>query len=197
MSAIAALLWHRTGEAEDAPCEDPGYALITGFARTCAEVSAAMNMSPMAASQMVGHAEALDTRLPKVARLLAQGRIDWRTVQLIITRTALVHGDLMAQLDQQLTERITSRPGPPTRRIRHPSAAVRTRGLTRRRVALPAHRGIGALDPLPRSDVQLPRLRPTGLGRADIDHTIAFNHTGPSAGGLTVPGNNKCYCRQH
>jgi len=108
LSAIAALLWHRTGEAEDAPSDDPGYALITGFARTCAEVSAAMNMSPMAASQMVGHAEALDTRLPKVARLLAQGRIDWRTVHLIITRTELVAGDLMAQLDRQLAERITT-----------------------------------------------------------------------------------------
>jgi hypothetical protein len=32
---------------------------------------------------------------------------------------------------------------------------------------------------------------------ADIDHTVPFNHTRPSAGGLTVPGNNKCYCRQH
>jgi hypothetical protein len=40
MAAIAALLWHRTGEAEDAPSADPGYALITGFARTSAEVSA-------------------------------------------------------------------------------------------------------------------------------------------------------------
>jgi hypothetical protein len=70
MAAIAALLWHRTGEAEDAPSADPGYALITGFTRTCAEVSAAMNMSPMAASKMVGQAEALDTRLPEVAMLL-------------------------------------------------------------------------------------------------------------------------------
>jgi hypothetical protein len=33
--------------------------------------------------------------------------------------------------------------------------------------------------------------------RADIDHTIAFNHAHPSAGGLTVAVNNKCYCRQH
>jgi hypothetical protein len=30
MAAIAALLWHRTSEAEDAPSADPGYALITG-----------------------------------------------------------------------------------------------------------------------------------------------------------------------
>jgi len=32
---------------------------------------------------------------------------------------------------------------------------------------------------------------------ADIDHTIPFNHIRPSAGGLTVPSNNKCYCRHH
>jgi hypothetical protein len=43
MAAIAALLWHRTAQAEDA--------------------------SAMAAHQMVGQAEALDTRLPKLAGL--------------------------------------------------------------------------------------------------------------------------------
>jgi len=54
-------------------------------------VSAAMNMSVMAANKMVGQAEALDTRLPEVARLLAVGKTDWHTVALIITRTQLVH----------------------------------------------------------------------------------------------------------
>jgi hypothetical protein len=34
MSAVAALLWIRTEEAGDWPTADPGYALITGFART-------------------------------------------------------------------------------------------------------------------------------------------------------------------
>ena len=47
--------------------------MITGFARTTAEVSAAMNMSPMGAKRLVAQAEALDTRLPKVAALLAEG----------------------------------------------------------------------------------------------------------------------------
>jgi hypothetical protein len=56
---------HRTAEAEGAPSADPGHALITGFARTSAEVSAAMNLSPKAASQLVGHAEALDTGCPR------------------------------------------------------------------------------------------------------------------------------------
>ncbi|BCO33942.1 hypothetical protein MHEC_03750 [Mycobacterium heckeshornense] len=31
----------------------------------------------------------------------------------------------------------------------------------------------------------------------DIDHTIPFNHSDPKAGGLTVPWNLKCLCRQH
>ena len=33
--------------------------------------------------------------------------------------------------------------------------------------------------------------------RCDIDHTIAFNHVNPQAGGKTVPANLKCLCRQH
>ena len=105
LAAIAELLGHRIAEAEDAD-PDPGYAMITGFARTTAEVSAAMNMSPMGASHLVSHAESLDTRLPKVAALLAEGKTDWRTVQLIITRTELVSCDLIAQLDESLAERI-------------------------------------------------------------------------------------------
>src|ERR1700759_5406431 len=78
MAAIGALLWLRTREAEDDPSSaDPGFAIITGFARTCAEVSAAMNMTPMTAKDTVSAAEALDTRLPEVAKLLAEGKTDW------------------------------------------------------------------------------------------------------------------------
>jgi hypothetical protein len=106
MTAIAALLWHRTGEAEGTSSDDPGYALITGFTRTCAEVSAAMNKSVMAANKIVGQAEALATRLPEVARLLAESKTDWHTVALIITRTDLVDGELMPELDRSIAERI-------------------------------------------------------------------------------------------
>ena len=65
-----------------------------------------MNMTPMGATHLVGQAEALDTRLPKVAALLAAGQADWRTVQLIIARTDLVSDDVIAQLDASLAERI-------------------------------------------------------------------------------------------
>ena len=105
-AAIAALLVLRTAEADQV---DPDYAwsMITGFARTTAEVSAAMNMSPRGAQHLVAQAEALDTRLPKVAALLASGQTDWRTVQLVIARTELVSDEaLTAQLDASLAERI-------------------------------------------------------------------------------------------
>ncbi len=105
LAAISALLSQRSAEAEEAD-PDPGYAMITGFARTTAEVSAAMNMSPMGANHLVAQAEALDARLPEIAALLAEGKTDWRTVQLIIARTELVNDELIAQLDASLAERI-------------------------------------------------------------------------------------------
>jgi len=106
MAAIAALLYHRTGQAEGVPSTGPGYALITGFARTSAEVAAALNLSARVASQAVGQAETLDTRLPKIGALLAQGKTDWRTVAVIIARTGAVDDSLIAQLDQSLADRI-------------------------------------------------------------------------------------------
>lgn len=106
LGAIAALLHHRTGEAEGTPSTGPGYAFITGFARTSTEVAAALNLSSMTASRTVEHAEALDTRLPEVAALLAEGKIDWRIAAVVITRTGLVDSTLMARLDQTLADRI-------------------------------------------------------------------------------------------
>jgi Domain of unknown function (DUF222) len=106
MAAIAGLLWHRTIEAEGID-PDPGWSMITGFARTAAEVGAAMNMAPMLARTLVAQAEALDERLPKIAALLAEARVDWRSVQLIITRTELVAGELIGQVDERLAERIS------------------------------------------------------------------------------------------
>jgi hypothetical protein len=106
LQAVADLLWTRTGQAEGVD-GDPGYALVTGFARTSAEVAAAMNLTPAAASVMVGHAEALDTRLPCIFALLNDARIDWRTAELVIKRTALVDYTLIGGVDAALAERIT------------------------------------------------------------------------------------------
>ncbi|BBY51453.1 hypothetical protein MARA_49210 [Mycolicibacterium arabiense] len=108
MTAVARLLWHRTAEAEGVDDDDPSYALITGFARTCAEIGAALNASPQAASVIVAQAEALDTRLPEVAGLLADGRIDWPTTEAIIKRTELVDSDLMPQIDQRMSNKVST-----------------------------------------------------------------------------------------
>jgi hypothetical protein len=107
-AAIAALLALRTGEAEAAD-PDPGWSMITGFARTTAEVSAAMNMTARGAQHLVAQAEALDTRLPQVAALLGAGGTDWRAVEQVIKRTELVEDAVsMAALDTLLAERIGS-----------------------------------------------------------------------------------------
>jgi hypothetical protein len=105
MAAVAELLALRTAEveAEDA---DPGYMIVTGFQRTSAEVAAAMNLSPAAATFVVSHAHTLAERLPTVAAVLAMGDTDWRTVQLIISRTEFVSDSVIARLDQRLADRI-------------------------------------------------------------------------------------------
>ena len=125
LAAVAALLRHRVATAERPEQE---YAEIDGFEQTAAEVSAAMNLSPMGASFLVSHAEALHTRLPRIAALLAEGRTDWRTVRLIITRTDLVIvEELMAKIDESLAARIGNWHGWSRQRIVNAvDAAVRT-----------------------------------------------------------------------
>ena len=127
LSAVAALLRHRVAAAER-PERPREYAAIDGFEQTAAEVAAAMNLSPMAASFLVSYAEALDTRLPRVAALLAEGRTDWRTVRLIIGRTDLVTDEkLITKIDQSLAERIGNWHGWSKQRIINAAdAAVRT-----------------------------------------------------------------------
>jgi len=106
LAAVAALLRHRAAAAERSEHRDD-HAEIDGFEQTAAEVAAVMNLSAAAASYVVSYAEALDVRLPQVAALLAEGRTDWRTVRLIISRTDLVTDEgAMAHLDRSLAARI-------------------------------------------------------------------------------------------
>lgn len=90
-----------SGGTVERPGRPHEYAAIDGFEQTAAEVAAATNLSPVAASYLVSYAEALDTRLPKVAALLAEGRTDWRTVRLIISRSDLVTDE------ELITKRVT------------------------------------------------------------------------------------------
>src|SRR5262249_33631729 len=105
MSAVAELLALRTAQIEHEDA-DPGYMVITGFQRTAAEVAAAMNLSPSAASSVVTHADALQNRLPAVGIGLATGDTDWPTVKLIIARTEFVNDSVIARLDENLARRI-------------------------------------------------------------------------------------------
>jgi hypothetical protein len=126
MAAVAALLRHR--DATLGRSRSQGFGLIGGFDATTAEVAAAMNLSPMAAGFVVTDAAALDTRLPRVAALLAESRTDWRTVRLIISRTDLISDDkLIAKVDQSLAARIGNWHGWSRQRIVNAvDAAVRT-----------------------------------------------------------------------
>ncbi|MGA9675917.1 MAG: DUF222 domain-containing protein, partial [Mycobacterium sp.] len=152
MAAVAALLRQRVAAAERAG-QQRGYAEIDGYEQTTAEVAAAMNLSPAGASYLVSYAEALDTRLPKVAALLTEGRTDWRTVRLIISRTDLItDSELIAQVDQSLAARIGNWHGWSRQRIVNAAdAAVRATdpdaARERRETAEDdRHIGISALD---------------------------------------------------
>jgi hypothetical protein len=117
LAAVAGLLRHRRAAAARAEGR-ADHAEIDGFDRTAAEVAAVMNLSVRAAGYAVSDAQALATRLPRIAALLAEGKTDWRTVRVIIRRTELVLDDeVMAKIDQSLAARIGSWHGWSGRRL--------------------------------------------------------------------------------
>ncbi len=117
LAAVAALLRRRVAAVERSEARRE-HAAIDGFEQAAAEVAAAMNLSPAAACYVVSYAEALDVRLPQVAALLAEGRTDWRTVRLIISRTDLITDEgVIADLDRSLAARIRSWQGWSKQRI--------------------------------------------------------------------------------
>ncbi|WP_425461687.1 DUF222 domain-containing protein [Mycobacterium pseudokansasii] len=129
LACVAALLRHRSAAERRDP--DLAYATIDGAERTCAEVAAALNVSSAAAAYQVHCAEMLDTRLRRIGALLAEGRIDWRTAQLTISRTDLVNDDkLIARLDESLAARMS-----------------RWQGWSRQRVINAIDRQVLAIDP--------------------------------------------------
>lgn len=124
LAAIAILLRRRGGTGGS------NHAAVSGYEETCAEVSALMNLSPTSAGYQVHYAEALATRLPRIGALLADGRLDWRGVQLIISRTDLVDEELIGKLDEQLAVR-----------------AATWRGWSRQRIINAVDAAVLALDP--------------------------------------------------
>ncbi|BBX28874.1 HNH endonuclease signature motif containing protein [Mycolicibacterium alvei] len=105
MAAVAALLAQRTAEL-NVEGVHPNYMIVTGFARASAEVGASLNLTAAAASRLVTQAEALRDSLPRLGALLAEGRTDWRTVQIVIARTRFVTAKAMAQIDAELAEQV-------------------------------------------------------------------------------------------
>ncbi len=104
LAAIAQVLGRRIDE--ELAIDPDARSMITGFARTTAEVASLINMSTAAARAMVFAAETLDQRLPAVGELLARGEVSWPTVELVIKRTELVADELMAQIDAEVAERL-------------------------------------------------------------------------------------------
>jgi hypothetical protein len=78
-------------------CTDP-------FEAVAAEVSAAQNISRARAGTQIRHARDLRERLPKVAVVFADGRVDYRMVATIINRCSNVTDDVIAELDAALAE---------------------------------------------------------------------------------------------
>jgi Domain of unknown function (DUF222) len=151
--------------------------LITGFARATAEVSAALNLAPMGSRQPASQAEALDTRLPAVAALLAEGKTDWRTVQIIIARTDLVDTAVIAELDASSAERIAPWQCGSRRRIIHAVEAavhaIDAEAAQERRVTADTERRL-SVTALPNGVTALPngtarvRGEPVGPGRGGV-----------------------------
>lgn len=126
LDLVADLVDIRTIQAEDDD-PDPGYMIITGLRRASADIGAALNLVPDRASLMVAHAVALRERLPHVRALLAAGKADWPTVELILTRTEQVAESVVHTVDTYLAERLDSWQCWSRRRISNAiDAAIRT-----------------------------------------------------------------------
>jgi hypothetical protein len=175
LDCVADLVEIRTLQAED---DDPdaGYMIITGLHRTSADLAAALNLGPDAASLMVAHAVALRERLPRVRDLLAAGRADWATVAVILTRTEHVAESVAHLVDADLAQRLEQWHSWSRRRlIRAIDAAIRThdpdavrereRAQDRRYVRVtPLANGTARLDAVLTADAA------AALGRRLADH---------------------------
>jgi len=173
LAAVAGLLKQRTNVEQENP--ERAYDVIDGYEQTCAEVSAVLNISPTAASYVVHYAEALADRLPRVAALPASGQTDWRTVQLIISRTDLVKDELIGELDERLAARLGKWKSWSRQRIINAIdaavLAVDTDAAKERRKAFDEERFV-SVDPLPCGMAQLYGHVSASDG-ATVDHTLS------------------------
>ncbi len=92
------------GEVTARQCEDEddefAHQVIDGWAWAKAQVGAACNLNPYAASKQMGIAVALRDRLPRTAALFAAGAVSAAVIDAITWRTRLVEdGDALALID--------------------------------------------------------------------------------------------------
>ncbi|MGU3499550.1 DUF222 domain-containing protein, partial [Mycobacterium sp. C31M] len=103
-SAVAARRLALIGEVTARQCDDEddeiAYRLIDGWAVAKADISAACNLGPTAASKQMRIAVALRNRLPRTAAVFARGEVSATVVDAITWRTRLVEDpDAMALID--------------------------------------------------------------------------------------------------
>lgn len=86
--AAAAELYHRRERAQDAAECDQW--LVDGWAAVAAEIAAALGVSRGRAEGLLRVGVDLRDRLPKVAALFAEGRVEYRVVSAVVSRTSLI-----------------------------------------------------------------------------------------------------------
>ncbi|TRW83292.1 HNH endonuclease [Mycolicibacterium sp. 018/SC-01/001] len=101
LGAVALLYQRRCRDYEEAQ-----FWFTDVFEAVSAEVSAAQNISRDRAIHQVRQAVSLYERLPEVAAVFARGEIDYRMVQIIITRTDNVLDAVVGELDRSLAAQV-------------------------------------------------------------------------------------------
>lgn len=102
LEAVAALFGCRDREYAEA-----GFVHTDVYEAVGAEVSAAQNISGSRARNQVQLAVSLYTRLPKVAEAFGRGDVDFRMVQMVLSRTQNVEEDVIGALDAAIAPRLS------------------------------------------------------------------------------------------
>ncbi|WNG85724.1 HNH endonuclease signature motif containing protein [Mycobacterium sp. ITM-2016-00317] len=85
---------------------EAGYRQTDMYEAVAAEVSAAQNISRSRAKSQVWMAVSLYTRLPRVAETFARGEVDFRMVQMVLSRTENVGVNVIGALDKAIAPRL-------------------------------------------------------------------------------------------
>jgi hypothetical protein len=108
LAAMVAILDARQS-ADDSASREQWY--LDNWGAVCAEIGAAQQITPAAASNQLLVATSLRDRLPTVAALFAQGQLTYQLASAIVWRTALIKdADALRAIDTELSEALTDWP---------------------------------------------------------------------------------------